>query len=153
MFPYYLPKISQQCLCCMEAQPLFQAPPPCVLLVGGRAFILFPILFFYTPLYHFFVVLLSGHLTYSSLCLRCYRLVRVSILVPFSSPTRSASHRPFNFHLMESTVCPYTIPYHTHCTILDSLPVLIEMTQIHVLACFFGLFLMVDRSFQVEPFL
>ena len=96
----------------MEAQPLFRAPPPCVLLVGGRAFILFPILFFYTPLYHFFVVLLSGHLTYSSLCLRCYRLVRVSILVPFSSPTRSASHRPFNFHVMESTVCPYTIPYH-----------------------------------------
>ena len=97
MFPYYLQKISQQCLCCMEAQPLFRAPPPCVLLVGGRAFSLFPILFFYTPLYHFFVVLLSGHLAHSSLCPRCYRLARVSILVPFSSPTRSASHRPFNF--------------------------------------------------------
>jgi len=33
---------------------------------------------------------------------------------------------------------------HTRRTILDPLPVLIEMTQIHALACFFGLFLMVD---------
>ena len=51
-----------------------------------------------------------------------------------------------------STACVTQI-FHTRRTILDPLPVLIEMTQIHFLACFFGLFLMVDRSFQVEPFL
>ena len=84
------------------------------LTVGTISF--FQYCFVIPPILVFRVVLLLGHLTYSSLCLRCYRLARVSISVPFSSPTRSVFQRPFNHLSYGVNRCPHTNSNEQYCT-------------------------------------